>query len=217
MIKIFFTKLLPLPVSFFVIFSTCICCKAGPEMQNGQNNQSGIKEQVFADEIPQWKARWELAKLLSYSKRYKESIQEYEKLLAEKPGLQEASMEMAKVLFWDNRVDEAEKILSKLPPEKLDKETGLIMADIYVTKKEYDKAEAIYRHNLENFPDDPSIRLKLAEVLSWNKKYDQSLEQYSILLEKHPDDIQLRRKYAEVLMWSGKRDEAIKQLQKTIK
>jgi len=52
------------------------------------------------EEIPDWVARWELARVLSYAKRYDESITEYEKVLKEKPDLTEAKLEMAKVLFW---------------------------------------------------------------------------------------------------------------------
>jgi tetratricopeptide (TPR) repeat protein len=168
------------------------------------------------EEIPDWVARWELARVLSYVKRYDESIAEYEKVLKEKPGLTEARIEMAKVLFWKGDQKAATRILEQVPPKEITGDTKVLMADLFVAQKDYAKAEPLYKTYLESHPEDQAVRLKLAEMLSWQKKYDASLAEYQKILEARPDDIQVRRRYAFVLIWAGKHAEAAAELKKTL-
>jgi tetratricopeptide (TPR) repeat protein len=168
------------------------------------------------DDIPDWVARWELARVLSYVKRYDESISEYRKVLKEKPGLMEAKIEMAKVLFWKGEQKAAFQILEQIPPKEVEGDTKVMLADLYVAKKDYAKAEPLYKSHLDSHPEDQGVRLKLAEMLSWQKKYDASLKEYRKILEARPDDIQVRRRYAFVLIWSGKPAEAASELKKTL-
>jgi tetratricopeptide (TPR) repeat protein len=168
------------------------------------------------EDIPDWVARWELARVLSYVKRYDESIAEYEKVLKEKPGLMEARIEMAKVLFWKGDQKAAARILEQVPPKDITGDTKVLMADLLVAQKDYAKAEPLYKAYLEGHPGDQTVRLKLAEMLSWEKKYDASLAEFRKILEARPDDIQVRRRYAFVLIWAGKHAEAAAELKKTL-
>ncbi|MDZ7831946.1 MAG: tetratricopeptide repeat protein [Desulfobacterales bacterium] len=168
------------------------------------------------DEIPDWVARWELARVLSYVKRYEASIAEYKKVLKEKPDLTEAKLEMAKVLFWDGEQKKALGILEQISPKTIPGETKVLMADLFVAQKDYAKAEPLYREYLKGHPHDHSVRLKLAEMLSWQKDYDTSLKEYRKILEAHPNDIQVRRRYAFVLIWAGEHEEAASQLKRTL-
>jgi tetratricopeptide (TPR) repeat protein len=77
-----------------------------------------------SEEIPDWIARWELARVLSYVKRYEESAEEYRKLLKEKSDLTEARAEMAQVLFWQGKTEEALAELERIPPAKIKTEPG---------------------------------------------------------------------------------------------
>lgn len=167
-------------------------------------------------DIPEWQARWELARLLSYDKRYDDSLQEYRQVLAAKPDLVQAKVEMAQVLFWAGRGDEALAILKAAPREALDDPSRLTLADLLIAQKQYQPAEAILADYLARHPDDQAARLKLAELLSWVKRYDASLAEYRRLLADRPDDAQLRRKYAFVLIWAGQRDQAQAELRKTL-
>jgi len=169
------------------------------------------------EEIPDWLARWELAKILSYAKRYDESVSEYNKLLKEKPNLNEARAELAKVLFWQGKNNESLAVLEQIPIQNIDDNTRIIMADLYVARKEYTKAEPLYRTYLEKHPGDVKIRLKLAEMLSWVKRYNDSIVEYKTILNIIPDDMQVRRKYAFTLVWAGKHAEAAAELKKTLK
>lgn len=180
--------------------------------------QKGVKVVPVkpGEEIPDWVARWELARVLSYVKRYDESISEYKKVLKEKPGLTEAKVEMAKVLFWKGDQKAAVQILEQVPAKDMAGDTKVLMADLFVAQKDYAKAEPLYKAHLDSHPEDQAVRLKLAEMLSWQKKYDASLSEYRKILKARPDDIQVRRQYAFVLIWAGKHSEAASELKKTL-
>ncbi len=187
-----------------------------PDPAYGQEKLKGPSS-ISKEEIPDWQARWELARVLSYVKRYDESVAEYNKLLKEKPALYEARAEMANVLFWQGKNAEALKTLEQIPAADITGNTSVLMADLYVIQKQYEKAETLYRGYLAKHPDKHKVRLKLAQTLSWDKKYDESLAEYRTILQAFPDDIQVRRKYAFVLIWSGKHLEAAAELKKTLR
>ena len=209
-------------LGFFFIFGTSYAFSeenpkkffVPPSIQ--ERSVSKPKMMKPGEEIPDWVARWELARVLSYAKRYDESITEYGKVLKEKPELVDAKVELAKVLFWKGNDKAAIKILEEIPPENITGDTKVLMADLFVTQKDYGNAEPLYRAHLNSHPEDQSTRLKLAEMLSWQKKYDPSLAEYRKILKAQPDDIQVRRRYAFVLIWAGKHSEAALELKKTL-
>jgi tetratricopeptide (TPR) repeat protein len=166
--------------------------------------------------ISDWQVRLELARLLSYVKRYDESLIEYGKVLAEKPEMVEAKAEMARVLMWSGKADEAKSILDAIEPDQLSGEDRLLQADLFAMRKEYSKAEYIYRELLQNSPEDQTIQLRLAEVLSWTKRYAESIELYEKLVVSFPNDVQIRRRYAQTLSWSGKTQDAIREFRRSL-
>ena len=168
------------------------------------------------EDIPEWRARWELAKLLSHEKRYGEALAEYRRVLAQKPDLQQAKVEMAQVLYWDGRSAEALRMMESLPQDSLEPKVRLALADLLMAQKRYGEAEPLLRRYLEQFPDDHAARLKLADMLSWEKRYEASLAEFRRILQALPQDAQVRRKFAMVLIWAGQRQAAIAELKKTL-
>ncbi len=176
-----------------------------------------LELEKIGEEIPDWIARWELARVLSYIKKYDESLVQYKKLIKEKPELYEAKVEMANVLFWSGDEQGSINILGDVPLNKLNDEAKLLIADIYAIQKQYGKAESLYREHLDNNPVDYEVMAKLAEILSWAKNFEASLIEYKKILKAKPDDIQIRRKYAFVLIWTGRHQDAATELKKTLK
>uniref|UniRef100_A0A7C4MS99 Tetratricopeptide repeat protein n=1 Tax=Desulfatirhabdium butyrativorans TaxID=340467 RepID=A0A7C4MS99_9BACT len=174
------------------------------------------KHETESDRIPDWQARWELARILSYVKQYPESLREYERVLSERPDLWEAKVEMAHVLHWAGQSKKALDLLETTTEDQRDEATRLLMAELYVMQKAYPKAISIYRQYIESHPQDVRIRAKLADVYGWSGQYDSAIAQYKTALSQRPDDIQLRRRYAFVLIWSKRYDEAIVELRKTL-
>jgi len=192
-------------------------CLYAPEAAFSNEQTISKKMNQSGETISDWMARWELARVLNYAKRYDESITEYKKLLQQKPDLYLAKAEMAGIILRQGKKSEAATILGEIPPENTDDNTKLVMADIYAANKDYKRAEPFYRSYLSKHPDDLKVRLKLAELLSWDKRYSDSIQEYQGILQKIPDDIQVRRKYAFVLSWAGRHSEAIAELRKTLK
>lgn len=186
------------------------------QIASSESGQDALEIGSLDQELPDWKARWELARVLSYVQRYDESIAEYKKVLEEKPGLRQARLEMAKVMAWAGKTDQAQDILESFSREDLDPESRLDLADIYAAQNKYDQAVSIYETYLRNHPDQDQVRLKLAQTLSWASEYERSLRHYEILVGKRPDDNQLRRQYAQVLTWAEQYEQAIEQYRKTL-
>jgi thioredoxin-like negative regulator of GroEL len=199
--------------SFLVATILFVTCIMSPPAQAADGASSLV---ASSDEIANWQARLELARVLSYDKQYDESVLQYKKVLTERPENKEARKEMASVLIWKGDREGAVAVLRDIPESSLDSELKLLLADMAISRKEYDRAKKMLQEVLVQRPDDLSVRLKLANVLSWQKNYDESLTEFKTILKKRPDDMQLRRRYAFVLMWAGKRSEAAAELKKTL-
>ena len=178
---------------------------------------SGTPVRAAEDAIPDWQARWELARALSYTRQFDESIREYQTLLRERPQLATARTELAETLYGAGQPDAALRELLLVPEAALPEKSRLLLADLYAANQDYDTAEIIFRRHLAAHPADTGTRVKLADVLSWNDQYDEALGEYETLLKQKPDDIQIRRKYANVLMWAGRNQEAAAEFKKTLK
>lgn len=177
--------------------------------------QAGLSK--LGETIPDWRARWELARLLSYTKQYDRAISEYRKVLEDKPDNWQARAELAQVLFWAGKRQEALGEMERLPLAEMTPETILLRAELLTADKQYAQAEKLFKQYLDQRPGDAAVQLKLAQVLSWDGRYKESLTLYRLLLAKSPNDRQLRRHYALVLSWDGQTEEAIKELEKSLK
>ena len=99
---------------------------------------------------------------------------------------------------------------------------GMRLAQLYIKRKEYEKAESIYRELSERYPDSGEVRLQLARVLFWQGKYEESLKIYREL-EKLDPSLADERRRVEVKMIlekvdrlekEGRLEEAIELLEK---
>lgn len=170
----------------------------------------------LTDTVTDAEARLELARTLSYLKRYDEALREYRKLLAARPDDGAVRAEYGQVLFWSGDAKAAYAEISRVPPGQLSAEARLALADLAVAEGRFDQAAALFAERVKTVPDDLVAQFKLAEVLSWLKRYDESLALYRGLLDARPADVQLRRRYAMVLMWAGQLDAAAAELRRTL-
>jgi thioredoxin-like negative regulator of GroEL len=160
--------------------------------------------------------RLELAKVLTYDKKYPEAIETYHQVLASEPDNIEAKIGLSEVLYWTGKSDEAAAVLKDVPEDKLDDSGKLMLADLLVAKKDYPSAVRIFTTYLNKKPDDWSVRLKLAEVQSWTKDYPEAIANYELILKARPKDRQVRRKYGMVLSWAGQNEKATEQLRESL-
>ena len=174
------------------------------------------KQEKLGKEITDFDARLEYARLLSNMQRYDDALAQLGNLLDSNPNSIPVQIEMAQVLYYQGKHQEALDSLEKIPSGELNDKTVLLKADLYLALKDYPNAETIYKHALEKSPQDDLTKFKLAELLSWQKRYEESILLYKEILATHPEDIQIRRKYAMVLMWMGEDAKAAEELEKTL-
>lgn len=166
--------------------------------------------------IPDWQARVELARVLSHAHRFEESLAEYERVLAERPGDTELKIEYGQVLGWAGRADDAIRVLGGFDRGTLTPAAAVLLADLLLGRREFEPATELYRRALVATPGDGATRFKLARVLSWQKRYGESLAEYRALLAAAPADAQVRRHYAQTLGWAGHLQEAIAEWRQTL-
>lgn len=166
----------------------------------------------FDEEIQDWQLKLELARVLSYQKKYEESIREYESVLALQPQREEVKLELAQVYAYSGQEQAAMRLLEGLSIADLNEKQQIELAAVYAILKRYLEAETLYERYLKAHPEDLTVRLKYAEMLSWEKKYSESLREFEDLIRQRPEDDQLRRKYALVLIWSGNTEKAKEEL-----
>jgi len=170
----------------------------------------------FGEAVSDLQARLELARLLSYAQRYPESVQQYRKVLEAAPEHLQARLELARVLFWSGDAAGSVAILERIPEKDLSPEDRLTLAELYVARKDYPRAEKLLRAALQERPGDDAVRFKLAEMLSWQKRYPESLALFRELLSRRPEDVQVRRRLALILAASGDKDAAIRELRRSL-
>jgi thioredoxin-like negative regulator of GroEL len=161
-------------------------------------------------------ARLELAKILAYDKKYSEAIDAYRQVLATDPENLEAKIGLSEVLYWSGNIGAAAATLEGVPEEKLGDKAKLMLADLLVAKKDYERALGIFSAYLEQKPDDLAVRLKLADIQTWMKRYPDAIASYQLLLKANPNDRQVRRKYGMVLSWAGQNEKAAEELRKSL-
>jgi thioredoxin-like negative regulator of GroEL len=161
-------------------------------------------------------ARLELAKVLTYDKKYAEAMEVYRQMLATEPGNLEAKIGLSEVLYWTGNSEAAAAMLKGVPEDKLDDKGKLMLADLFVAKKDYEPAIRIFSTYLDRKPDDWAVRLKLADVQSWTKRYPEAIASYEAILKARPHDRQVRRKYGMVLSWAGQNEKAAEQLRQSL-
>lgn len=168
------------------------------------------------DDIADWQARLELARLLTGSGRHAEAAEQYRRVLKDRPGEAQARAGLARALFWSGRRDEAAAELAKTPAAALSAEDRLLQAELHLAAGRHDQAIDALRAYLAARPAELKARVKLADALSWRGRLDESLAEYEKVLSGAPDDQQVRRRYARVLSWAGRNDDAIREMRKSL-
>jgi thioredoxin-like negative regulator of GroEL len=185
---------------------------ADPAVPSPSSTATGSPEADISDTA----ARLELAKVLTYDKKYAEATEVYRQMLATEPGNLDAKIGLSEVLYWTGNSEAAAAILKGVPEDKLDDKGKLMLADLFVAKKDYEPAIRIFSTYLDRKPDEWAVRLKLADVQSWTKRYPEAIASYEAILKARPHDRQVRRKYGMVLSWAGQNEKAAEQLRQSL-
>jgi len=199
-----------------ILFGAALVVSAGAADPETNQTPATPSPSPSEGELSDTATRIELAKVLTYDKKYPEAIEAYHQVLAADPNNIEAKIGLSEVLYWTGKTDEAAATLKGVPEDKLDDNGKLMLADLLVAKKDYPSAIRIFTTYLDQKPDDWSVRLKLADVQSWTKDYADAITNYELILKARPKDRQVRRKYGMVLSWSGQNEKAAEQLRESL-
>lgn len=161
-------------------------------------------------------AQLENARMQSYLQHYEEALLKYRQLLEAQPNNNEIKIDMATILYYQQKYSQALDLLQTIPLEQRNSKVNLLLGNLELAEKNLTAAESLYRKYLQENPNDKEATLKLAEVLSWQKNYEEAMRLYKQLLLQDPHNIQLRREYAKVLIWKGNFEEGANELKKTL-
>ncbi len=174
------------------------------------NTAVGTASRSAGEAIPYWKARWELARALSYTRQFDKSISEYRILLRDRPMLTEARVELAHAYAWSGHFEQAlaiyQDLVAKMPqpsPEIL-----VEFGDIYLYASRLDAAAAQYRLAGQAGASDPSINKKLGLVLSWLQQDAEALPLLQAAYTADPHDYATAIELARLYLRCGKRAQA---------
>jgi tetratricopeptide (TPR) repeat protein len=144
------------------------------------------------------------ARVLSWAKKYDESIRLYREWLTKHPRDPKGEMELARVLSWsrnyDGAVAEYQKILSWDPD---DRQARLEMARVLGWDKQYGRALDELQLLLKAKPNEFDALLLQAQIYSYQARWKDSLRVYNAALQIRPADRDALTGKAQVLVWSG--------------
>jgi tetratricopeptide (TPR) repeat protein len=139
-------------------------------------------------------------------------------------------LQRAKRVFKDSFVRECNFIAERIVQPSYKKvrkkfytyELGMRLALMHIKRKNFRRAEEIYRELLKRHPDSREIKIQLARVLYWQKRYEESLEFYRQVIDFEPDlademrKVEIARDLEKVrrLEEKGKIDDAIEILER---
>jgi len=156
------------------------------------------KEEKFADAEQEYKqalalgpstdAVTGLANIYMRGRRFPEAEAELRKLVAARPDLADAHIQLGRVLAADGKYEEAiaeMQAAAKLAPTDAALQRDL--ADIYITAKKYPEAEAAYRALLPSSPNDAALHEGLGRSLLEQKKFVDAAKEFLAAVKLKPD------------------------------
>lgn len=150
-----------------------------------------------------------LARVLSYEKKYEESLLYYDEYLKGHPKDAKIQIEAGDVAFWLGDFDHALSYYKMASDDvRYRPSVDSKIAKIYFIDKRYAEAAAYYESALASNPIDIESRIEYARLLSYEKKYSESVLQYEAVLRIEPWNLEAFEEKGDVLSWAGHYEEA---------
>ncbi len=167
---------------------------------------------------PLWKGYWEKARGAVLLNQYNEAVRFFRQALALKPNLDEARLELARVLEsqekWGEAIGELEVLADHQPLNiKIQKE----LADLFSRQKEYRRASERYLWILQKEPENLPVRLALARNFFEVNELEKALIEWRQVLIRDPQNTEARLQMVEALIATRRLDESIQILDYLVK
>lgn len=161
---------------------------------------------------PAWKATWDRARQLYRESKYRESLVQYEVLLAQKENLAEARWEYASILLgqkrWQQAASQLESLLAHDPGNR---QYRMAAARVYLESGKGARAIELYRQLYDSDPEGPESTPALeglVRALEGNGATSELAPYLEILAARNSADMELQRKLAALLLEIGRFEEA---------
>lgn len=157
--------------------------------------------------------RLEMARVLSWAGRNRESIAEYRALLKQNPDDVSVRLGLARVLTWDKQSEDAlaeyDLVLKKDPQNR---DALFERARTYAWKGDYKTALQMYDSILIHAPHDNDVLLAKAQALNWSGQPHQASSILEDLQKSHPENRDVTLANAAVQSSLGRADVALRLL-----
>jgi len=168
--------------------------------------------------VPFWKQHWERGRKFVIQKEYGPAVAAYKQALALKPNLDEARLELVRLLETLQRYEEASRELELFVEHqphhlKVQQELG----DLFLLRKEYRRAAEWYQRVLLKDPENLTVRLALAGAFSQIGEMEKALLEWRQVLIRDPQHLEARMNLADGLRVTRRLDEAISILEGLVK
>ena len=168
--------------------------------------------------VPFWKQHWERGRKLVLQKEYGPAVTAYKQALALKPNLDEARLELVRLLETLQRYEEASRELELFVEHqphhlKVQQELG----DLFLLRKEYRRAAEWYQQVLLKDPENLTVRLSLAGAFSQIGEMEKALLEWRQVLIRDPQHLEARMNLADGLRVTRRLDEAVSIMEGLVK
>jgi len=172
------------------------------------SGQYPLAEDVFVEVLEEdpnnLEAKVSLADTYAYSKRFKNAIDIYQQVLAEKEDI-EVKEKLADVLSWDKQYDKAFALYDQIIDDEYKENVQLQKARVLGWARRYDEASEEYQKILDKQHDD-LIELEMqAKSASWNGRVETAINKYNELIARDPENVEamfdLSQVYSYQSMW----------------
>ena len=152
----------------------------------------------------------ELAGLYEQAKQTKEAIALYEKFT----GNPIARERLGELLLESGDAENAIPHLESAVADSATSANRYALAMAYITRKEYDKAEALFTEALKTEPANVQLRMNYARVLREQKKYPAAAQEFYRVAQAKPDSAEAWSDLAGMLILVGDDRQALAALDK---
>jgi len=171
---------------------------------------------AIEEDLKNVEARIGLADILSWQKKYDESIDEYKKALEIEPDNLEIKRKLAGVLSWDKQYRKALDLYDEILGRKEDVKVRLEKARVLGWAREYDESIKEYEKILE-ITVNPQIALeKRAKEAYWNNRVGHAIEYYNELIEKEPENAEAMFDLSQIYSYQSMWKKAIKEYKRIL-
>ncbi|MDH3360226.1 MAG: tetratricopeptide repeat protein, partial [Desulfobulbaceae bacterium] len=155
--------------------------------------------QQIDKQVPDWKHVWDTARRMVLAGDYSAAAVEYEGLLQQRPGLEEARWELAKTYIQMQDWSHAVPLLDLLIDASKDRGDYLnALAGVMATQKHWGRAVELYGRVLEKFPEDAVATEGMGKGLVALDRPKEALLYLERAYRQAPENIEAQRVLADL-------------------